>query len=433
MKNYKFLVPIVLVALFFGSIYMLYDMKANELNKFNTTLAAARDSREKDIQIDAENYYKDALTQKPSMELYLEIGDFFLETKQMKKAVELGTTITTEYPKDAKGYEFLLGIYEQQQDYIACFDVIETVNKRKLHSDIVSAVTERIQYTFFFNGEYQDVGVYSGGFCPVQIEGKWGYVNQVGDKKIGTRYQYTGPFSGGLAPIIDAEGATYFIDESGNKKHVLLGVETVAKLGLIENELFSMSDGSKWNFYNANHELVFGGFDDASAIGNGIAAVKNGQSWTIVDRNGTDLTGKTYTSVIMDEKLVVSRNGRLFISNGSGYQMISTTGEIVGSTTYEDARLFLDNTYAAVKLNGKWGFVDDQGNMVIEPQFEDARSFSNGFAAVKKDGLWGFITKTGAVAIEPQFEDAKDFNSNGCAFIFVDNAWMLLRLYKSNH
>lgn len=38
-----------------------------------------------------------------------------------------------------------------------------------------------------------------------------------------------------------------------------------------------------------------------------------------------------------------------------------------------------------------WGFIDTSAEWVIQPQFEDARLFSNGLAAVKKDNLWGYI------------------------------------------
>src|SRR5580692_10691799 len=35
-----------------------------------------------------------------------------------------------------------------------------------------------------------------------------------------------------------------------------------------------------------------------------------------------------------------------------------------------------------------WGFIDKTGHMIIKPQYEDVRQFSEGLAGVKKDGLW---------------------------------------------
>lgn len=45
--------------------------------------------------------------------------------------------------------------------------------------------------------------------------------------------------------------------------------------------------------------------------------------------------------------------------------------------------------------NGKWGYIDKTGKMVIKPQFNCARSFSEGLARVWIDGKMGYINKTG--------------------------------------
>ena len=306
--------------------------------------------------------------------------------------------------------------------------------KRQLKSDVIDEILKRIEYTFFFTGNFEEVGVYSGGMCPVQLKDKWGYANQSGAKEIYQTYAYAGPFIEDIAPVTDAEGECYFVDPLGNKKHVVLGVEKIEQLGLMEDGMFSLFDGEKWHFYNTNHEKVFGDFDDVSAIGNAVAAVMVDGKWHLVDRTGADLTGKTYAAVAMDDKRVVYRNERLFVSDGKKYQMITSTGEVVGKGSYEDVRIFYDwSSYAAVKVNGLWGFVDENGEMKIPAQYEDARSFSNGLAAVKVDGLWGFIDTEGNAVINPQFLDARDFNTEGAVFVMVEDEWELLRLYKTNH
>ena len=49
----------------------------------------------------------------------------------------------------------------------------------------------------------------------------------------------------------------------------------------------------------------------------------------------------------------------------------------------------------------KYGFIDKNGKVVIEPQFDNVSAFSEGLAKVEKDGKWGFIHKSGKVVIEP--------------------------------
>ena len=60
-----------------------------------------------------------------------------------------------------------------------------------------------------------------------------------------------------------------------------------------------------------------------------------------------------------------------------------------------------DNIYgfsdglARVKQNGKYGYIDKNGKMVIQPQFNDARNFSDGLAMVRQNGKYRYIDKSG--------------------------------------
>lgn len=59
--------------------------------------------------------------------------------------------------------------------------------------------------------------------------------------------------------------------------------------------------------------------------------------------------------------------------------------------------------------DGKVGYINQKGEMVIPPVFLNGYDFSNGLAAVRKDGLYGFIDKKGKWIIEPQYDYAYNF------------------------
>lgn len=65
-----------------------------------------------------------------------------------------------------------------------------------------------------------------------------------------------------------------------------------------------------------------------------------------------------------------------------------------------------------VRVQGKWGFIDRRGNIVIQPRFQHALSFSEGLAPVMQDEKWGYITEDGKWAIEPQFAMASLFSES---------------------
>ena len=78
-----------------------------------------------------------------------------------------------------------------------------------------------------------------------------------------------------------------------------------------------------------------------------------------------------------------------------------TLGNIVVEPQYDYAYSFSEGL-ASVN-NGNYGFIDKTGKQVIPCIYEDASDFSDGLARVDKDGKYGFIDKTGKVVVEPQY------------------------------
>ena len=62
---------------------------------------------------------------------------------------------------------------------------------------------------------------------------------------------------------------------------------------------------------------------------------------------------------------------------------------------YRNVSSYSEGLAAVQSANGKWGFVNERQQWVIEPRFEDVKGFQTGRAAVKQNGKWGFINKRG--------------------------------------
>lgn len=76
-----------------------------------------------------------------------------------------------------------------------------------------------------------------------------------------------------------------------------------------------------------------------------------------------------------------------------------------------------------IQQNGKWGYIDSTGKIVIKPQFVSAEEFSEGLAAIEnEDGKHGYIDESGVVVIEPRFDNWTDF-SEGLAAVSVKFEW----------
>jgi outer membrane protein assembly factor BamD len=96
-------------------------------------------------------------------------------------------------------------------------------------------------------------------------------------------------------------------------------------------------------------------------------------------------------------------------------------GKYVLEPQYEEALPFSD-FLAAVKKDGKWGFINGEGKFVIEPRFENAFLFSDGAAAVEENGKWGFVNRSGKYLVQPKYESAGIFRQ-GLAAVRWESKW----------
>ena len=70
----------------------------------------------------------------------------------------------------------------------------------------------------------------------------------------------------------------------------------------------------------------------------------------------------------------------------------------------KNTEVYPNNTLFATKVDGKWGFANKSGTVVVEPKYDEVTEFNSyGYAAVKQDGKWGAINVNGDITAEIQY------------------------------
>lgn len=101
----------------------------------------------------------------------------------------------------------------------------------------------------------------------------------------------------------------------------------------------------------------------------------------------------------------------LFVVRLDGREgFINRSGKLVIPVRFDKVYPFTGGLAGAC-VNEKWGYIDESGTWAIEPRFAMAGPFSEGFAVVRLsfDEPYGYIDQEGNVAIEPQFDAAGPF------------------------
>lgn len=442
MKNYRKAAPIFIIVFMVLSIYMLYDSYAKINSQYNGYLNTARSMSADGIVSDALSNYQEALALQDTLEIRMEAGEMLSQAGNVSEAISWGEDIISAYPKNPEGYVYLLNLYISQMDYKDCFELSDDMSGRKVYSEEFDTLMKTVEYQYEVSYcNYTKVGEYASDYCPVFRENLWGYVGLKGTEVIERNYTEVGPFfsyttSDGIeeitASVTTQEGERYFIDPDGNKKHIVKNISNCTFLGSISDNVLVAADGDAYAYYDIEFNKLSEDYQYATVMNGGLAVIQREDCWYLVN-DEYEILSEAYDGFFIDTKQIATRCDRAFASKDGKYYLLNETGQKVTETAYDDVKLFATDEYAAVELNGKWGFIDTDGNIVIEPMYENAYSFNNGLGAVCSGGKWGYITEDNELVIDYAFDDAGAMNSAGNAFVKQNGVWNILKLYKYNY
>lgn len=82
---------------------------------------------------------------------------------------------------------------------------------------------------------------------------------------------------------------------------------------------------------------------------------------------------------------------------------------------YDSEEKFYDGL-AAVGFHGKYGFINEDGREIVEPQYDLVFTFCNGVAMVTKNNFYGIINKEGKELVKPDSYDLMDYSEKNDLF-----------------
>ena len=113
------------------------------------------------------------------------------------------------------------------------------------------------------------------------------------------------------------------------------------------------------------------------------------------------------------------------------YGFADETGKVVIPCIYNKADDF-SNGMAKVKKGWKYGFIDQTGNEIIPFKYDcignpkDWKIFYEGLARIVVDGKYGFMDKTGKEVIPCQYDYACNFEKGMAEVLTDDGAWIYI-------
>lgn len=268
------------------------------------------------------------------------------------------------------------------------------------------------------------------GYIVKNNESKFGVIKSNGDIALEVKFEAVENIIDGNRYLVKESGKWKLIAEDGtsyldgkvdnvismnngdviakqNGKYGVLNIQTDLKIPFEYDELTYLFDDkyvakkdNKYGIINTNNETVVD-YKYSEIIYNKQTEYVKGKN---ADNTYDYMTKNLSVKFTAGEETVL--NGFICIKNGSDIKYYNNKLE-----EKSNKDVYTANTLFIIKENGKYGFVDKDGKVVVEANYEDAREQNDyGYVAVKKDGKWGSLDQFGKVVIEPTYT-IKDENN----------------------
>lgn len=237
---------------------------------------------------------------------------------------------------------------------------------------------------------------------------KWGFIDNKGNFVIKPIFDYAYDFQDNGLAIVEINDVFGIINTFGNylvvPKYNYINQFSEGRAVALENRQSKVIDESGRILNTKNYDFI-GNFTNGRAL----AANFNKEGkyfYGYLDRQGNEVIPLQFefASDFVDGKAVVKIKDNEFA-------LIGPSGEILNRYKY----YFVGNLgdgLLAFKENreGKYGYIDESGRVIIKPEFTMALAFSEGRAVVtngsdRTANKFGLIDKTGNYIIRPEYND----------------------------
>ena len=292
--------------------------------------------------------------------------------------------------------------------------------------------------------------VFSEGVACVKIHHKYGFINDKGVLIIDAIFDDANSFSEGLA-VVKIGDKYGFINDKG----VLIIDAIFDDANSFSEGLAVVKIGDKYGYIDKSGEVIIEPYYDyASSFYNGLAEVTKDFRTGWINKLGAQVIPPIYMSTgeFNDNELVYVSlpgsksggyidvlgkevvpigyydrisdrysDGLIWVKTNGKYGYLDTDGLMVIPPIYDAAESFIDNM-AIVKYQGKVGCINKNGDVVIDFIFEKIEPFSEGLAVINLNGKYGYINKVGKIVIDTIYDAAESF-SEGLAVVKIGNKY----------
>lgn len=319
----------------------------------------------------------------------------------------------------------LASLYVQDENYGKALRTLSNAIDAGADSEQIQNQLIDVQYSFdYFWAAFDEVRPCIHGMFLVRQHEEWYYTAADGTVQRYKNADNLGPMGeDGIYPIC-INGSLILCNTDGVPQGIIHA--DVQQIGVYAQGLIPIQSNGTWSYYDLIGDLKFGGFDEAGSFVDGMAAVKSGSEWWLIDTEGNRVDDSTFEQIVLGKDGSWMYNNVMIAKKEGTYRLFDEDCKQIGSFSCDAMDSVMDDGPIAFCSGGKWGYIDHEGNVLAEPVYQEARSFSNGLAAVRNGTLWGFVDESMELVIGHQFLDVGYFTEKGSCTVKDSEHWKMI-------
>ena len=432
MKRY-FYVSFLVIICVFSWFSVLKSYKSGNA-AFETYLAAAESAYDKKIYSEAEINYKKAISKRPSDEKAgFGLASTYYAEEKYKDAAEICENLRTKHGSSKK-----IALLEAKSLYSGgkYSDSLKILGEMEQDEEIAKMIKEiksRYSLRYMPIDGYTDFDVcapLTHHLSVISEKERAAAVNSKGTKVVHGDLARLGAVceDGNVFPAV-SDGVWCFVDWEGKRKSV--PDEPLDYLGPLRNGLAVAKDEESYFYVDASFTFKGGTYDAAYNFLNGRAVVSEKGKLKIIDTEFETVSETGFSGVLADPYGYTEHFGVSVFIKDNEFFLCDFSGASIGGFKAEYIGLPMESgAPVEFKSQNLYGFVSSEtGKALISPKYEDAGAFCRGLAPVKLDGKWGFIDEKGNEIVPPTFELASPLSKSGTAWIKNEAGFALITFY----
>lgn len=256
-------------------------------------------------------------------------------------------------------------------------------------------------------------------YQPIKENGKYGFVNYLGEK-ISCQYENVrDTFSQGLAAVVK-DKRIGFIDKTGAVKIPFEYPYSESFFNYFQYGYAKFSEGlcammknSKFGYIDKNGSNVIPyEYDDAGFFRDGLAivgkATEDNGKYGVIDKNNHVVIPFIYDSMLYQGKRKTLADPLFCVEKEKKWGVCTLFGECLAECKYDKIITFYKG-YADICQNGRYGVLDSEGNIVIPLEYEliGLESREEGLFVAKKDGCWGIVNHNNEAVVPFKYDNLR--------------------------